>query len=191
MLTAQCNHNKLYVMTRLRLPYAGPIITLHEARAANLPRYFTGKPCKYGHISQRLVRNRVCYACERQRVNAYFKTEAGRAVMLRFQQTEAYTSSLIKYRKTQKARDASRYGEAARRARKAGALNDFSKEDYKALSSQQKKCHICLKPFTTKNPATIDHIIPISAGGAHTVSNIALAHRGCNSRKNKHRIHLI
>jgi hypothetical protein len=41
------------------------IISYHEARARGLKRYFTGKPCKYGHIAQRHVSNRKCIGCER------------------------------------------------------------------------------------------------------------------------------
>src|SRR3954464_6823164 len=28
------------------------IVTRTEAKAAGLPRYFTGKPCKYGHVAE-------------------------------------------------------------------------------------------------------------------------------------------
>ena len=50
-------------------------------------------------------------------------------------------------------------------------------------------CHICGKPINMdiKNicseKATIDHIIPMSRGGAHSWGNTAPAHYGCNSRK--------
>jgi 5-methylcytosine-specific restriction endonuclease McrA len=43
--------------------YAGPIITVAEARAAGLKRYFTGKPCPYGHISERRTSNWKCIEC--------------------------------------------------------------------------------------------------------------------------------
>lgn len=42
-------------------------ITLSEARAQGLTRYFTGKPCKYGHVCERRVSDRVCIECERPR----------------------------------------------------------------------------------------------------------------------------
>ncbi|KKK96676.1 hypothetical protein LCGC14_2660360, partial [marine sediment metagenome] len=32
-----------------------PYITRDEAKALGLKRYFTGKPCKYGHISEHRV----------------------------------------------------------------------------------------------------------------------------------------
>ena len=39
-----------------------------EAKALGLKMYFTGKPCKYGHIAKRLVVNGTCYDCTKERV---------------------------------------------------------------------------------------------------------------------------
>lgn len=57
-------------------------------------------------------------------------------------------------------------------------------------------CHICGKitnwddytvvngkKCVSKNYPTIDHIIPVSRGGAHSWDNIALAHMSCNASK--------
>jgi hypothetical protein len=40
------------------------IITRAAARAKGLTHYFTGKPCKYGHISERRVAYAACLGCE-------------------------------------------------------------------------------------------------------------------------------
>lgn len=39
------------------------VISRKEARARGLTRYFTGKPCKHGHVSERFSRNGVCVEC--------------------------------------------------------------------------------------------------------------------------------
>jgi len=39
------------------------IITCKKAKAKGLNMYFTGKPCKYGHISERYVSNGDCIDC--------------------------------------------------------------------------------------------------------------------------------
>lgn len=52
-------------------------------------------------------------------------------------------------------------------------------------------CYLCGRPVPrgllrdcrAKDAPTIDHVVPISKGGAHAAHNIRLAHRGCNSRK--------
>jgi hypothetical protein len=41
------------------------IISWKEAKALGLKRYFTGKPCKHGHICERTVINRHCKECLR------------------------------------------------------------------------------------------------------------------------------
>ena len=39
------------------------MITRQEALVQGLPRYFTGVPCKHGHISERFIGNSQCYQC--------------------------------------------------------------------------------------------------------------------------------
>src|SRR5689334_5463261 len=39
------------------------IITRAEAKAASLPRYFTGKPCKHGHVAERYTSIKICVSC--------------------------------------------------------------------------------------------------------------------------------
>jgi 5-methylcytosine-specific restriction endonuclease McrA len=46
------------------VPYTGPIVTLKQARTNGLTRYFTGKPCARGHLSQRRTVNQTCTECE-------------------------------------------------------------------------------------------------------------------------------
>ena len=40
------------------------IISRQEAKDNGFTRYFTGAPCKHGHISQRLVSNKYCIECQ-------------------------------------------------------------------------------------------------------------------------------
>jgi len=41
------------------------IISRAEAKAKGLKRYFTGKPCKHGHVAERQVFNATCVDCQR------------------------------------------------------------------------------------------------------------------------------
>lgn len=43
------------------------IITRQDAKAQGLKRYFTGEPCKRGHVAERLVSNCVCVECAKPR----------------------------------------------------------------------------------------------------------------------------
>jgi 5-methylcytosine-specific restriction endonuclease McrA len=50
-------------------------------------------------------------------------------------------------------------------------------------------CQLCGVPVNREaaandnDAASIDHVIPVSRGGAHTVANCQCAHRSCNSAK--------
>lgn len=49
-------------------------------------------------------------------------------------------------------------------------------------------CHLCRAPMVFNNHesdlyATIDHVLPRSAGGRHDLENLKLAHRRCNQRR--------
>jgi hypothetical protein len=50
-------------MAEETIPQTRPIVTLAEARAEGLARYFTGKPCKRGHVAERTVVSRACLEC--------------------------------------------------------------------------------------------------------------------------------
>jgi len=41
------------------------IVSRQQAIEQKLTRYFTGKPCKHGHITEKLLSNRTCVECKR------------------------------------------------------------------------------------------------------------------------------
>src|SRR2546422_4569289 len=41
------------------------IISGSEAKRRGLKRYYTGRPCKHGHVAERWVNNKTCIACNR------------------------------------------------------------------------------------------------------------------------------
>lgn len=58
----------------------------------------------------------------------------------------------------------------------------------KIFARNQWICQLCLEPVNPHSTdprwrASLDHIIPMSRGGAHTYANLQLAHVSCNSRK--------
>ena len=46
--------------------------TRAEAVARGVKHYFTGKPCKHGHVSVRYVGGRRCVACEKEYQQGYY-----------------------------------------------------------------------------------------------------------------------
>lgn len=59
---------------RLSLPPATPCT---KARALGLKVYFTGKPCKNGHLSERWVNNGCCVECKREQVARFLLKNPG------------------------------------------------------------------------------------------------------------------
>jgi 5-methylcytosine-specific restriction endonuclease McrA len=51
------------------------IVTRAEAKAAALKRYFTGKPCKHGHVAERVTINGSCSECDRIKQNKYYHAD--------------------------------------------------------------------------------------------------------------------
>lgn len=55
------------------------IISRKDARASSMKRFFTGVPCRHGHISERQVSSSACLECHRLRaVAAYQENREGR-----------------------------------------------------------------------------------------------------------------
>lgn len=45
------------------VPYEGPVVTRAEALQAGIKRYFNGKACCKGHVSERRTSSKACFAC--------------------------------------------------------------------------------------------------------------------------------
>lgn len=69
------------------------------------------------------------------------------------------------------------------RARKNGApRNDLTAAQWRAIKAHYG--HRCVYCGRTMARLTMDHIVPLSQGGAHTLQNVVPACQSCNSRKN-------
>lgn len=55
------------------------VITRDEAIARHLTRYFTGDPCKHGHVAQKTVKDRSCVECSRLRTKAHREKDPEKA----------------------------------------------------------------------------------------------------------------
>jgi hypothetical protein len=66
------------------------------AVAANASRYFTGKPCRHGHVAPRYTCNRVCLECnaEQSLKWAQGNIDAKRASSRRYQATRRSKAAL-------------------------------------------------------------------------------------------------
>jgi 5-methylcytosine-specific restriction endonuclease McrA len=95
--------------------------------------------------------------------------------------------------KTAEEREAARQAMWQRKNRRRRALKRKAKSERYDLAEIAERdgftCGICSTPVNMllRRPdrwsPTIDHVVPIAAGGDDTRANVQLAHFGCNSRK--------
>lgn len=187
------------------------IISRQEAISQGLKRYFTGKPCKYGHIDYRYTNGRKCCSCsiielrkkykentrsELDRAKTYRENnpdkvlESGRKSAKKHREKRAkYTSDWHKKNKEHaqqyRTQNLEKYRMHAqnRRARIHDSGGFFTLKQIHALRVLQKdKCVNCKKSIKTN--MHIDHIMPIAKGGSNDIKNIQLLCPKCNFKKN-------
>lgn len=65
-------------MSRIHTVDMQPIISWTAARLAGEKQYFTGVPCKHGHVCMRDVSDRSCYKCKLVKAAHWKKTHAAK-----------------------------------------------------------------------------------------------------------------
>lgn len=154
------------------------------AKSRSLKRFFTGVPCQYGHISERLVSNKACYTCHLMRGAAfraanpnYFK-EANRTYY--WDDLEGQRERIAAWQRDHPLEMAQ--ARKRRRARKKGALGSHILVQIRAmLVAQRGLCVGCGCDISANY--TEDHIIPLEREGSDYIENIQLMCSPCNSSK--------
>ena len=110
----------------------------------------------------------------------------------REEKTEVYTRSLASNRARQKEYQKTLKGKLVNKRiqhLRRDLLSDFTDITTKSLqnllNTQENKCYICKENLQHDTPRAVhlDHIIPLSKGGKHILSNVAWACSKCNLSK--------
>ncbi len=180
------------------------VIRRFSAINQGLTRYFTGKPCKNGHVAERLTANGDCIICKRSSrsdwarrnrdcYNAYYKRwckenpQAAKEMRRRgwikwAAKNQEYIAE--KTREYAKANPEMRAAATNRyRARKMNCSGSYTAEQAaELLIAQEYLCAYCDADLRTVKKA-VDHWMPLSRGGSNDISNLQWLCMSCNSRK--------
>lgn len=126
--------------------------------------------------------NRRWYArhpAEAKAIAKAYKAQPGKKERANERRRENYADNPLPHR----AQQATRYAQ-----KKGSETNDFTGDQWEQVKEHYgQRCVYCPPSCWwcqhQKHTLTIDHITPLSEGGAHTLSNIVPACRSCNGKK--------
>ncbi|MEO8971104.1 MAG: HNH endonuclease signature motif containing protein [Ktedonobacteraceae bacterium] len=75
-----------------------------------------------------------------------------------------------------------------RRARVQQAKGSFTAREWKQLCKQYNYTCLCCRKQEPEIKLTVDHIVPLSVGGANSIDNIQPLCQSCNSSKHRRTI---
>lgn len=190
------------------------IIGRAEATAAGLSHYFTGYPCKRGHLSPRWCENKTCVECDllrhrgdpahKARSRAYYRTNR-ETVLAQNKAYQVANAAAINAKRSEfrmankdrinakiaewaKANPAKRRAkERAREGRERGAEGTHTWADIEALKVMQNG--LCAAPgckASLDDGFHVDHVIAISKGGSNWPANLQLLCPPHNQSKAAH-----
>jgi 5-methylcytosine-specific restriction endonuclease McrA len=178
------------------------VICRKAAITAGLDHYFTGKPCKHGHLSKRFTRNKTCVACDlarhvgnpvhAARCTAYYLNHREAMIADQKARDTANRTHVLKRKNAHRALHKKRINtkiaewakanptkrrakERSREARERGAEGTHTWADIEAL--KEKQAGRCAAPGCGSRLSYgfhVDHIMPILRNGTNWPSNLQL-----------------
>lgn len=175
-----------------------------EARALGLKRYFSGLPCKLGHVAERYAKNGQCLECQltySRRLRPVYKRLVDSARLnnrryrqrnleaLRARSRAAYAAkpqgTRFRVKRWVAANpDKVRVNRGRRRALLRNAAGSHTDIEILGLLKRQRcRCANCSKRLLGRR-YHVDHVMPLFLGGSNYIANIQILCESCNRKKN-------
>lgn len=157
------------------------IISRDEARKSELTRFFSGLPCKNGHLSERNTKGGYCIACNVKSVGKY-QEKTGYSLPPEYY-AEWRSKNKEKTREHDKRRGKPWLAErsARRRASAPKFLTHEHKKKMREIYAHAQDCSV-----VTGERYEVDHVIPINGktvSGLHVPWNLQVVHSYINRKK--------
>lgn len=195
------------------LPASIALVTRAEAKKHGLTRYFTGKPCKRGHIAERIVAMAACIECAREIDRACRARNLEHArkqdrdwkrdwrkntpEIARAKESASYRAWYLANidEQRQKGKERSRIWYTAnkeaklgywrnRHAKKLMADGSHTQHDVEKIRKSQKdRCANPTCRIKLCGGGHVDHIQPLARGGSNWPRNLQLLCEPCNKSK--------
>lgn len=169
----------------------GIVVSRAEAIALGIMCYFTGRPCKHGHVDKRFVIGNVCTECNRIRAAARLEKAENREKKRIYDAArngadpEANRTRVSIWRKNNP--EKKNAIERNRRARAKESGGTHSAADVAWLFEKQKgKCAHSWCRADLGDGYHVDHYLPLALDGANDRNNLQLLCPPCNIRKRDH-----
>lgn len=185
--------------------------TKEAAREAGLRHYFTGLPCKRGHVARRYTSTGQCVDCQREHRREWAAANPDKERESRVTSLRKWTSNNPELKReyarrsnakpevsANNVRRARRWAEANperaqeirlvsdrnRRALRRGSFGHHTKEDVAEILRRQKyRCAECGASVRKTTERHVDHIMPLSRGGSNGKQNLQVLCPSCNLKK--------
>ena len=161
-------------------------ITRAEAKALGLKKYFTGKPCPNGHVSERYVSGQTCTECNKTHRTVWRKKNRDneRATNRAWRENNPEAMKAARRAWVKNNPEICRSYVLNRIARKHAAKGSHTAADIADILRMQRKR--CAEPSCRKSLANgyhVDHIKPLIRGGSNDRRNLQALCPKCNGRK--------
>ena len=170
------------------------VITRKQAQEQGLTHYFTGKPCKHGHIAKRLVTSKSCVVCNcantKKHYHGNLKGDAAFQAQNRQRASAWYYENHERARETRNAyANAQGDKEVARQNERSSLRQRKMRKALQGMTKQEKiatRAIYQLRITLTRETGVeyhVDHCIPLSEGGQHHPDNLWVIPAVDNLRK--------